>query len=556
MLKSAGNGRFLVWFFLSSLTADGASLRLTTEQGKPLSNPQKGVTFIIEIAVDDNGENQTVQLDGLNNFQVIENHTSRTIYIDAQGTKKSKKYNYHVQALQEGACVIGPAHLTSSSGVTEVPSISVTIDPPTSTHENISTDPVRIELDLLKSAVVHQKIPYRLRFLYKDPSITLNRLSLPTKPEVTWVPQTRYHGQPEERDGVTYNCFIEEGFAHASCDGDFALGSAIADYTYPVKPQKDTIWDSFRHFFGSQVRTERILSLPIGLTVTALPPYHELITSVGEYTGLIASATPSQLSQGEALEYKITVVGSGNDATLSAPALDLPDGCRYYPPTRNHGNNEYTFCYILQMMQSGDCIIPAQKFTFFSAEAGTYVTLLTQPVTITVRELPASAIGHDNNTIIETGTLQFPVTSPKISDSIFFSLIIIPLLLIAARRGYIKWTIYQQKKGSPWKKWRAYKKAQYSLKKAMREQDIPALYAIFTDFSKLISLKSEDSASQAFNIISLNGLSPADCAAWHDWWRALLEATFSKSVIVPADFYDQAKDWMTKLYRSQSDYKK
>ena len=135
-------------------------------------------------------------------------------------------------------------------------------------------------------------------------------------------------------------------------------------------------------------------STPVKVTVMPLPETarpEDFGNAVGNFTvsGKIdkASATTD-----DALTYTMTIQGSGNLKLIEAPKLNLPNGLSTYDPqildtitgrtTTISGSKIITWS--ISPNVPGDYDIPAVPFSFYNPQTGSYVTLHTQPVKLSV----------------------------------------------------------------------------------------------------------------------------------------------------------------------------
>ena len=197
--------------------------------------------------------------------------------------------------------------------------------------------------------------------------------------------------------GTVYHYAEERYQLTAAQPGKATIGPASVRYKTGSSP-----FAAFdRLFGGAAVSAEKTaLSSPITLTVRALPTNGrpaDFSGAVGENYTLNAQASPKQVEAGEAVNVTVTVQGPGNlKAThnLTFPPLD---GFKIYPAAATsgltQGKNGTTVGYkvfkaVLVPAASGIYTLPSLTWSYFNPVSGTYHTLRSEPVSITVT--PAS----------------------------------------------------------------------------------------------------------------------------------------------------------------------
>ena len=137
-------------------------------------------------------------------------------------------------------------------------------------------------------------------------------------------------------------------------------------------------------------------STPVKIDVSPLPAEgkpDEYGGAVGRFT-IDGKIDKTELTTDDALNYKLTITGSGNLKLIQAPALKLPNGLDAFDPTiidtitgrTTTISGSKILTYAISPQTPGDFRIPPVAFTYFDPQAGKYVTLQTQPVTIHVKQ--------------------------------------------------------------------------------------------------------------------------------------------------------------------------
>ena len=130
---------------------------------------------------------------------------------------------------------------------------------------------------------------------------------------------------------------------------------------------------------------------PLAITARPLPgsPPRAFDGAVGQFS-LETRVRPDSVAVGEAVELIARVRGTGNIATVSPPALDVPSDLAAYDPSveteivRSGAEirGTKTFTYTLVPRSGGRYTLPALRFAFFDPAAGRYRTLRSEPAVV------------------------------------------------------------------------------------------------------------------------------------------------------------------------------
>jgi hypothetical protein len=180
-----------------------------------------------------------------------------------------------------------------------------------------------------------------------------------------------------------------------------------------VDPFDPNFFQNFMAMSGAQGKSKELSTDPIRLDIKPLPAGapEGFAGAVGSYTAA-AYADRSDAKAGEAVNFSITVTGSGNLKAVTAPKLpDLPDFKVFDTMSsldiKKEGDvisGKKTFTYILVPRVEGRKTVPPVKFSFFDSKAGAYRTIQTDAVTLQVEK------GDENGK-----SVNFAQTSPQAS---------------------------------------------------------------------------------------------------------------------------------------------
>ncbi|MEM8558482.1 MAG: BatD family protein [Bacteroidota bacterium] len=161
--------------------------------------------------------------------------------------------------------------------------------------------------------------------------------------------------------------------------------------------------------FFSRSRSEEVASDPVVVDVRPLPDGApaSFNGAVGAFTMGIAfddRAIRDGIDVGEPVEMEVEIRGTGNVATLAAPAWTPPDGVAAYPPDARESldrrrvplEGRKTFTYTLVPQRGGRLLLPSVTWTYFDPALERYQTLTSDPVPLDVNgpagQIPEAAV--------------------------------------------------------------------------------------------------------------------------------------------------------------------
>ena len=200
-------------------------------------------------------------------------------------------------------------------------------------------------------------------------------------------------------NGVRYAYSEIKAAMFALTPGPAEIKSATVIAQVPTDEQIDPFDPNFFQKFmarsGAQGQSRDFSTDPISIDIKPLPAGAPAAFggAVGTYS-VLASADRSEARTGEAVNFSVTVTGSGNLKAVTAPKLpDLADFKVFDTMSsldiRKDGDvisGKKTFTYILVPRAEGRKTVPPVKFAFFDPRAGAYRELATDPVTLTVEK--------------------------------------------------------------------------------------------------------------------------------------------------------------------------
>jgi len=183
-----------------------------------------------------------------------------------------------------------------------------------------------------------------------------------------------------------------------------------------IDPFDPNFFQKFMAMSGAQGQSREFSTDPVKLVIKQLPSGApaDFSGAVGNYS-VTAAADRSEARAGEAVNFSITINGSGNLKAVIAPKFpDLPDFKVFDTMSsldvRKDGDlisGKKTFTYILVPRTEGKKTVPPVKFSFFEPASGTYRELATNQVTLQVKKGGQTA----KNINFSQGSAAGPVTA-------------------------------------------------------------------------------------------------------------------------------------------------
>ena len=259
---------------------------------------------------------------------------------------------------------------------------------------------------------------------------------------------------------------IKKAALFPTSPGKKTIGPLSLDCEVRVQSRRrsmDNVFDSFFNDpFFSRTTRKTISSIPVTIDVLPLPAANrpaDFSGAVGKFN-LTASVDKKSVKTNEAITLKVRISGTGNIRTLSKPVVQVPRDFEQYEPkvTENIIRQNDTvsgsknFEYVLIPRFPGPQKIKPIHFAYFDPKLATYRELTTPELLINVTKgadeyvslgngiskEEVKLIGQDIR-FIKTAAPDFKRTGYQPYKSFaYLSLVILPMLLLAAAYGYSK----------------------------------------------------------------------------------------------------------------------
>ncbi len=204
-----------------------------------------------------------------------------------------------------------------------------------------------------------------------------------TEPEWKEVPG----GKREQIDGVLYDVRQFKTPLRTMGSGEFRFAPVVT--VQVVAPQQQRRRDPFGFGMFNSVQT-----IPVELTVEPATVNVLPLPASGKpagFSGAVGrfqfqvSADPKEVSPGDPITLQMTIVGEGNYERILPPALPGDAPFRLFgDAVRQQGNNGVRFEQVISPRDATVTEIPPLNFSYFDSESGTYRTVSSPAIPITV----------------------------------------------------------------------------------------------------------------------------------------------------------------------------
>lgn len=416
-----------------------------------------------------------------------------------------------------------------------------------------------LEADLANQAYAHVEDPFFMVSAVSDKKPYVNQtITL----AVRFYYSKSFYDAPYQKPSVS-NIFMENA---GSAQGTQSIGGVLYRYEEQryhltaVAPGKATIgpasirfqtgnspFAAFDRLFGGSAVSEAqtVSSLPIDIQVRAFPEEGKpksFYGAVGEGFTLQASADPTRVEAGEAVNLTVTVKGPGNLKPTTDLAFPSLEGFKMYNtaatsgslPANGKARSYKVFKAVLVPAASGIYTIPEIKWSYFNPQTATYKTLRTQPISIQVSPSSKTEAGFDfgaqgsgpsgfhalGNDISYLKTVYGPTPGffIKLAELAWINYLAATLLFISLLFALVGRKTLAQK--------RAYSQAKTLLKNTPTEESVASAVADYLQQKFKISTGSLPLKS-IVTTLEKQGVTPATAEAFSLLWQRLDAARFA-----------------------------
>lgn len=409
--------KWLKYLFLALIPLTGSAQDITLTADYP-PVVTAGEQFAISFTVNSSGgEFIAPQFNGFYKLMGPQTfNSSSTQLINGKFSRQeSSSYTYYVQAVNEGKFVITSAAIKIKNKSYYSDSLHIEVvkeaNTRTVTHNNeqkdqTATDQQASGSDLFIRLTVNRQEAYQGEYiiatlkLYSRVDLSgLNEIKFPDfngflRENLETPPLTSL--QRENLNGVMYGTGVVQQFLlFPQVPGEITIGPV--EITALLQQKTGNSDPFFGDFFSSyQTIPKTIASKPVKIVVKPLPP-----NKPSDFSGIVgkidlkASLSRDTVNVNDALNFTITVNGSGNLRLAGKPSFKMSPDVEVYEPkitdniknAVNGTSGQKTFEYVVIPRHYGSYTIPAVTYTYFNPELKKYESLSSREYTFYARKV-------------------------------------------------------------------------------------------------------------------------------------------------------------------------
>jgi len=396
-------------YFILLLISMGLGAQDVTVEAEYPSVVQAGEQFTIQWRVNARGGDFTAPpLTGFIRLMGPQtSYSSSTQIINGKMTQEtSYSYLYYLQANTEGKYVLAPASVTIKNKTYYSDSIRIEVvggnAPQPQGQQNANNQQQAAQSSATPGGQVSLDLIVNRREVYIGEPVAATvklytRVNLSGINEIKYPPFTGFLKtdletpplnslRQENINGTVYGTgVIQQFLLYPQMTGEISIDPV--QITVLIQQRTGRSDPFFGDFFSSYTTVpQAVASRPVKITVKPLPG-----TKPADFSGIVgkinikASINKDSVNVNDAVNYKITISGSGNLKLAGTPDLKLPPDIEIYDPkvtddiknTVNGTSGQRTFEYLLIPRHHGDFVIPPLKFSYFNTSTGKYDRITT-----------------------------------------------------------------------------------------------------------------------------------------------------------------------------------
>jgi hypothetical protein len=464
----------LLFAFARGTAADDVSISATVS---PPAVPVGGQATLVVTVEGKFSRSASPELPPLDNFTVYQAGTSQSFSFGTGGSSATLQFTYVLVPRTAGTYTIQPIRFQSGDKIYTAPPVTLEVGaspgrsaaPETDAKESLDLEgdqPIFVRAKVDRDTVyVNQQVTWTLGF-YTDGRLDLMRTPeyAPPAAEGFWAEDLpAQEGAYRQVNGRRYLVNEVKRAFFASAPGEYTIGPARIDIVIDDfrRGSRDRSFDDFfsRSFSGFGFgKPASLKTREIGVTVLPLPARGR----PGGFTGLVGRdlemtvRTDKQTAQvGEPINLVLEVSGKGNFKTMSAPALQPPDGFKMYESGTSSdlfkkdlvvsGNKKYE--YVLVPQSEGRKTIRPVSLSYFDPAAKTYKTIQSAPIALDIQPGTAEdgrkvvfagggeeieVLGQDIHYIRPAPAVIRPASAPFSGSALYWALHALPLAALVA----------------------------------------------------------------------------------------------------------------------------
>ena len=254
----------------------------------------------------------------------------------------------------------------------------------------------------------------------------------------------------------------------------------------------------------------------------------------------------------------------------------MPEGLKWYSSKRSLEDaltgKRKTFEYIVQGLEAGEHHIPSQTFRYFDVQQGTYKTLSTAPLLLTITDMPGQAKRMQPtapSVTADEAAQKVPTAAERIAPMMQFvgqhsrPSTPLPLWLFLVLLGIPLWywcyqwllrhrTALLQRFVPHYAKRQAFTLAQKALSRAYQQQDVQALHRLFVSLfaARLGIAEAQVTMVRMQTVGAASALSDQEKKQWQQFVQELTQAAYGGvSAKERLRLFHEAAHWLQEVQR-------
>lgn len=602
---------FLLIFTANNLALDTqVTLSIHDHFGQILRQPTVGVPFTVDLDLE-SGQQQNVTLNKILNLEKFEhknNGVVNRLSVMNGVTQTHRTYSYVVRIDQVGQYTLGPAELSVNGKLIKSNQLAFQVvdsnnsgpdntsnnsglanSLASSSHSNngrtnnsnnsLRSEPIFLKLlGPIKPVFVGEKFKLIIRIYSNLEQLQLTNLEQISHKSFKIGQLNKASSGNIVIRNSTYSYQDYEQILTATQAGEFLIPALALDYAVP---NRRSGW-----FFMNSYTSHQAYSNSLKITVQNLPQNKansSKINLIGAFKDFKLTVNKPDLAKGAGGVISLFLTGDAQRPydldELKLDQLELPAVLRaFYSKTVRLAPDKLQFDFVVQGLQTGEFIIPAQKLNFFNPETARYQELTTKPVKLIItapehnnsgNASSATNLSHANNSnnydLNSCADLQIdhelsPIicnlnlnAGPKllIPKNWFIGLVSCLLLTLVSLGVLAGYSYYSRRIGYVRKQ--AFKRAESALMQADSPQKI---YQIFLDLFVKLGVKnfgvnnfdtSELIKQEVVDQVLNSSIQVEQLTSWAKFWQLLVHVSFDKHKISASELQKlvkTARDWL------------
>lgn len=522
-----------IQFFMAS-ASQGLNISVLNKSGQEVTHLQVGVPYTLQIETPEQVTNASLAIPGLEHFH-YQYCCSNTVILPS-GSKCV--HEYVIRADKQGAFRIGPIAISGQNGTI------LTSNARSLIVEKKEQSPVHIALQLdQQHCYLGQRVTGKI-IVYMPPNIKLINIQIPqldaARGKVKQASELMHLSKI--KDGKRYEQFELSLEFIINQPGLYTIPPIEVTVAVPVN-RRNSMYGYGLLYSNMKEQVFHSEDTP-SIHVEALPDPSIKVHGVGVFDSFSMSVDHTNACAGEAIVVSLQLIGKDGIADVSSIPLELPSTLKYYESktvaqSLSNGMQKKSFEYIVQVLEPGNCEIPAQSFIFFDPTKKKYRTLKTQKIALSIKG-HAKKIESIDNTDTEMDSnqadayLQLASDGPihyyeprSISSGYFIILLLIWLALFSLFifKKYF-FTAYASR--FHYRKRVAFKIVKKKLDAVKQQKNYACLYTLFIEFfadKNGLALADID-ADRINSILEEAGFMASTIEQWNRFFHELAQQAF------------------------------